>query len=736
MRYMPIALILLWILPFFLLAGEEEKKPGPPKRGEAWAVHVEKGPKIDGTLKDPLWEKCKPWPMGACTAENPQKYKTEARVLFDDKNVYVGVFCAEPNTGELAKAATERDGDVWKDDSVEVFLRPDPEEAYYQFAVNPIGTIMDSRCASSKNRDAKWNGTAEVKAAVEEGKAWTATIRVPMNEIDAYVGKNQLWTMNIFRTRPKRGGDTALEYAWALMASNDYHSTGDFGMLYGVNVPKVEGGVTRERKEPPPKPKTTDKGTVVGGVTIYRKVNFDKDEGGFSVSGKGKATLSDDAVSGKAFHVTCEGRWTGPQIGFEIKGSKDLRIAMMAKGLNYGRASLNVYDRRAKDNTTTYASRFIDNGKWTPIIYHLDRFRYNSKTTGYVGRATDYTGMRLYGPDPTKVGKEVAVTIDNYVLYRGIDKQPPAKVSGLKANGTDKGVSLSWDVAEDNVFTMLYVISRAKADGAFTKVAESFKTTYVDASAGKEKCRYRVMACDYEQNLGPWSDVVEVEGKSEPQTGELSREEKDRLNYAENVFKVHQKGIGKVRKNHIFLYGDSLTGATTYPQMSQAAAGIYTIGNRGAPGMRTGWGKANVQTAALKPGNPEFMFVLFGTNNVRGRVAKKETLDQWMSEMEAIVKAGEEHGTVVMIGTIPPRGFKDPESKGEAVYNKRIVELATKLKIPVGYIFEDLQAAGDRKKYIAGDGVHWKGPGMEIGGRAWGKALRQIEFVVRDRPGD
>jgi hypothetical protein len=62
--------------------------------------------------------------------------------------------------------------------------------------------------------------------------------------------------------------------------------------------------------------------------------------------------------------------------------------------------------------------------------------------------------------------------------------------------------------------------------------------------------------------------------------------------------------------------------------------------------------------------------------------------------------------------------------------------LATRLKIPVGYIFEDLQAAGDRKKYIAGDGVHWKGPGMEIGGRAWAKALRQIEFILRDRPGE
>ena len=49
-------------------------------------------------------------------------------------------------------------------------------------------------------------------------------------------------------------------------------------------------------------------------------------------------------------------------------------------------------------------------------------------------------------------------------------------------------------------------------------------------------------------------------------------------------------------------------------------------------------------------------------------------------------------------------------------------------------IFEDLQAAGDRRKFMGGDGVHWTGEGMEIAGRAWGQALEQIRFVVRDQP--
>ena len=51
--------VLLVIVP--CMAGE---KPDPPKRGEAVAVVVDKGPAIDGTMNDPLWRECMPWPMG------------------------------------------------------------------------------------------------------------------------------------------------------------------------------------------------------------------------------------------------------------------------------------------------------------------------------------------------------------------------------------------------------------------------------------------------------------------------------------------------------------------------------------------------------------------------------------------------------------------------------------------------------------------------------------------------
>ena len=42
--------------------------PQPPTRGEALAVVVERGPAVDGTMEDPVWDKCPPWPLGECTS--------------------------------------------------------------------------------------------------------------------------------------------------------------------------------------------------------------------------------------------------------------------------------------------------------------------------------------------------------------------------------------------------------------------------------------------------------------------------------------------------------------------------------------------------------------------------------------------------------------------------------------------------------------------------------------------
>ncbi len=472
--------------------------------------------------------------------------------------------------------------------------------------------------------------------------------------------------------------------------------------------------------------KPPDRGVEAGGVTVYHNMTFDQSDEGWKADNGAEAKLTAEAVDGKALHVACQKGWSGCELSVSIVGSRGLKIALLMRGRQMESAGLNVYDAIAGDNTTAYGYRYFKDGRFTPMIYFLDQFRYNSRTTGLVSPETNYASVRFYCPEQLKPG--TSFTIDNFVVYRGTDRQPPGKVTGLTARATGRGVQLRWDQAGDNVAAQVYVISRADG-GSFEKIAESYTTSCLDTTAGKGTYRYRVFAVDFEENLGPWSDPVAVNSVSNSRQRKLTRQESDRLGFAERVERVHARGIGKVRKGHATLFGDSLTGATVYPQCARAAFGNLTVGAFGYASMRTGFARDKVGEI-LQQDNPEFMFILYGTNNDKS----PQQIPAAMDDLWAVVKACEARGTVAVLGTIPPRGWT-PESAPEAGFNKHLVELCRKLKIPTGYIFESFQAAGleNRRTYMGGDGVHWTGAGMAIGGKAWGKALEQIRFVLRDQ---
>lgn len=691
-------------------------------RGKLKAVMVPKGPTIDGKLTDPIWQRCPELSLGACTENKPLKYKTSARVVFDASHVYVGISCQEPDTAGLPAKCTHRDDRVWRDDSIEVFLRADPEKPFYQFTVNPKGVMYDA-----SNKNGSWNCSAEVKAAIDDGKAWTATLKIPMAELGAFVGDNLTWSLNLNRTRHPRGGDGLLEYSWAILKSKNFLSPSEFGVIEGIKIPKKEGGVTRVRTSKPITAKAAE-GKQAGGVTVYAKAQFDgKDTAGWQPSDGSKIGLTDDAIAGKALKVEVVQRWAGTQFPLRIKGSKNLKIAFHMKGRHMPAAGVNIYDKSSEDNTTPYGHRYLKDGEWTPVLYRMYRCHYNSKATGFVSPHTEYNNVRFYGPSRPQPG--TTFILDNFVMYRGTDNQAPGKVTGLKANAASDGVKLKWEPASDNVAPMLYVISRSGPDGTFTKIAESCSIQYLDTTAGKGKRKYRVLAVDFEENLGPWSDVIEVDSVSEAKPRELTREENARFAYAEHVKTIYAKGKGKVLKDTVALVGDSLTGATMYPQCAQAAFKSMIVKAHGVASVRSNFGRGAVPRA-LKGENPAFACILYGTNNSKAAKAIPPAMD----DLEFMVKKCEEHGTIPILGTIPPRGFKDPASTGEANYNKSVIELCKKLKIPTGHIFEDIQAGGPRKKFISKDGVHWVGAGMAVAGKAWAKALAQVKFVLRDRP--
>ena len=114
--------------------------------------------------------------------------QTHAQVCYDASNLYVRFRCPAPEPDKLTGEVRERDGAVWQDEAVELFLDPEKTGAHsYQFIVNCKGSRYDGR-----DGDAGWNGEWSASAhgrrasAAVDPKAheWVCALTIPFATLD------------------------------------------------------------------------------------------------------------------------------------------------------------------------------------------------------------------------------------------------------------------------------------------------------------------------------------------------------------------------------------------------------------------------------------------------------------------------------------------------------------------------------------------------------------------------
>jgi hypothetical protein len=98
-----------------------------------------RGPKIDGKLDDPCWQKApKSQRFVDLVTGIPGFLETRMAALWDNRNFYVAYWIEEPN---VQARLTERDSFIWTENDVELFIAgPD---GYYEFQINAAGTIYE-----------------------------------------------------------------------------------------------------------------------------------------------------------------------------------------------------------------------------------------------------------------------------------------------------------------------------------------------------------------------------------------------------------------------------------------------------------------------------------------------------------------------------------------------------------------------------------------------------------------
>ena len=183
--------------------------------------------KIDGRLDDSGWAKAarlSDFQLIDGTGLAPNQ--TECWLCLHEGKLYVAWRCFDFDLSLLKAKTTKRDGAVWVDDEVELFLRP-PGGNLYQIVVNPNGTILDDEVGGIRHA---WNPPVEV-ATGREKNAWIAELAVPLSSFGVTKTDDKSWRFNVCRSIPHRGHDSPTMYSTYSVLDGSYWDEDNFGLL-------------------------------------------------------------------------------------------------------------------------------------------------------------------------------------------------------------------------------------------------------------------------------------------------------------------------------------------------------------------------------------------------------------------------------------------------------------------------------------------------------------------------
>lgn len=153
-------------------------------------------PKIDGQLDDPCWRKAakaSDFLQIHPTPRAPATVVTEVFALKDRRCLYFGFRCHDPEPDKIVAFQTKRDGNMRRDDRVEIFLDTfNDRRRLFNFQLNVLGTKTDVKWGN-------WDWNEVWQAAVSRTKeGWEAEIAIPYR-ILSYDPKAKVWGVNFLR---------------------------------------------------------------------------------------------------------------------------------------------------------------------------------------------------------------------------------------------------------------------------------------------------------------------------------------------------------------------------------------------------------------------------------------------------------------------------------------------------------------------------------------------------------
>lgn len=189
-------------------------------------------PVIDGILDDRAWDIVE-WTGDYIENQpdenTPPSYQTKFKIVYDSKNLYIGVRCFDAEPDKIVKRMSRRDGfeGDWVEFNIDSYH---DKRTAFSFTVTAAGVKGDEFVSNNGNNwDGSWNPIWYTKTNID-GEGWTAELRIPLSQLKFGDSENQVWGLQSTR-RFFRAEERSL---WQRKPIDQPGWVSEFGELHGL----------------------------------------------------------------------------------------------------------------------------------------------------------------------------------------------------------------------------------------------------------------------------------------------------------------------------------------------------------------------------------------------------------------------------------------------------------------------------------------------------------------------
>ncbi len=205
----------------------------PPAATSIAATRVEQPPVLDGLDSDAIWQtapRTDAFREARPTEDGEPKQRTEFRVAYDPKYLYVFVRAFDAHPDSIIQLLSRRDDMTSSDQIIVMIDSYHDRRTGFEFAVNPVGVKFDALASGDgDNEDDAWNGIWDVATQIDS-LGWTAEYRIPFSQLRFARGDDLTFGFSVWRRLQRHTADLT----WPLYRTSKSGFSSQFGELTGL----------------------------------------------------------------------------------------------------------------------------------------------------------------------------------------------------------------------------------------------------------------------------------------------------------------------------------------------------------------------------------------------------------------------------------------------------------------------------------------------------------------------